>query len=295
MTASSVLPVPVSLMRPSTVSSVPAGPGWSHAMKLDGWRGAVHRLGGQFLVHSRSGRDITRELPELRTVLTDLPDCVLDGEIVAAHADGRMDFGALARTPAWRASRGIAVVFTAFDILAFADLPGGPVRDVRSRPLRERLLLLEQALAGRDVRWVPGIDSADEAVQQARDLAPLGVEGVVSRRLDSPYSSRASRAWVKWRTDGDPADAKVIAVIGPVHRPWALRVLVDGQASETSPRLDSVRAAEVGRQLTGHVGARRQRDDGSEEHLVVGVVLAEVRAPVGRHGSLRFVRLRTDS
>ncbi|WP_331759203.1 hypothetical protein [Streptomyces anulatus] len=289
------VPVPVPLMRPSAVSSVPAGPGWSHAMKLDGWRAAVHRRGVQALVHSRSGRDITRELPELRTVLMDLPDCVLDGEIVAAYADGRMDFGALARTPAWRASHGVVVIFVAFDILAFSDSPGRPAFDVRSRSLRERMLLLEQALAGRGVQWVPGLDSAAEAVQQARDLAHLGVEGVVSRRLDSPYSARASRAWVKWRTDGDPVDAQVIAVIGPVHRPWALRVLVNGREAETSPRLDSVRAVEVARQLTGHVGARRQRHDGSEEHLVVGVVLAEVRPPVGRHGSLHFVRLRTDS
>jgi bifunctional non-homologous end joining protein LigD len=69
----------------------PAGDGWVHEAKLDGWRCLVDVSGGRVQVWSRRGGDYTARLHELQS-LSCLGDAVLDGDLVVITDDGRADF-----------------------------------------------------------------------------------------------------------------------------------------------------------------------------------------------------------
>lgn len=154
------LPLLIQVVRPNAVPEVPAGTGWQHSIKLDGHRAVAVRTAEGYLLQSRSGRVTTSEFPEFAAALSVLAvEVVLDGEFCAVHTDGRMDFTALARTPAWRRAHGIGVVFTAFDVLAAGD----PSRDVRPLPLFERWDLLAELLGDGPVRPVMATSDRETA------------------------------------------------------------------------------------------------------------------------------------
>lgn len=272
-------------MRPSPVPRVPEGSGWQHGAKLDGFRAVAAWLPDRLHLHSRTGRRFT-EFPELLALREALPaGTVLDGEICAVSAEGRMDFDALQRTAAYRRAHGIALSYTVFDLLADGE-------DCRPLPLTDRWARLTALLDSQSmVRPVLATDDREQALALARDLAPMGVEGIVSRRWTSRYDPRLSRGWVKWRT-AESQDATVVGVVGPVRRPWAVQVRLGGTVVTTSPRLAPADAVRVGQRLEGHVGERLADAGGQPVHAVTKEVVAEVRRTGGRHSTTRFVRLR---
>jgi bifunctional non-homologous end joining protein LigD len=70
---------------PVTAKSVPAGDGWLHEVKFDGYRAQVHKVGSRVIIYSRSGLDFTERFPSIAQ-LHELPakSAVLDGEVVAS-------------------------------------------------------------------------------------------------------------------------------------------------------------------------------------------------------------------
>ncbi|EPH46898.1 DNA ligase [Streptomyces aurantiacus] len=256
---------------------------------MDGFRVIAAAGGDQLVLHSRAGRALAPEFPELVKPLADImpTGSVLDGELCAVQSDGRMDFAALLRTAAWRRTNGVQLSFVAIDALA---LDG---RDIRAQPLSQRWAGLCRLLQDTPVRPVLSTDDRDTALEWARTLAPAGVEGVVSRRWDTPYNPRLTRAWVKWRS-ADSTDAPVLSVLGPAHRPRAVRVLLDDEKVTTSPRLTSVQSVQVARAVAGRLGPARMPPDGTAEHPVLEeeALVAEVLPTIGRHRTVRFVRLR---
>jgi bifunctional non-homologous end joining protein LigD len=73
---------------PSSVpaKAVPAGDGWVHEVKFDGYRVQAHKAGARVLVFSRNGHDFTDRFPSIAQLLRELPakTAVLDGEVVAS-------------------------------------------------------------------------------------------------------------------------------------------------------------------------------------------------------------------
>jgi bifunctional non-homologous end joining protein LigD len=114
------------------VDRAPEGPGWVHEVKLDGYRMQAHVRGGRAKLLTRNGHDWTARFPETAAALGGLPDCVLDGELVATDADGTPDFAAL--QAAMEQGRTASLRFFAFDLLA----RGRGSEDLRGRPLLER-------------------------------------------------------------------------------------------------------------------------------------------------------------
>ncbi|MGU3500649.1 ATP-dependent DNA ligase [Mycobacterium sp. C31M] len=166
---------------------------WAFEGKWDGHRLLVDANHGELTLRSRSGRDVTGEFPQLRSLAADLVDhhVVLDGEVVALDADGVPSFGAMQN----RAS-GSNIEFWAFDLLA---LDG---RSLLRAKYRDRRKLLE--LLGRDgVPIVPDLLVGDgaEALEYVREH---GYEGVIAKKWDATYQpGRRSQSWVKdklWRT-----------------------------------------------------------------------------------------------
>jgi ATP-dependent DNA ligase len=135
---------PVAPMLAKLSSEIPEGDQWIYEPKWDGFRAMVFKSGDDLYIQSRDLKPLGRYFPELEVSLrANLPDkCVLDGEIVIAHA-GRLDFDAMLMRIHPAASR-VAMLaaekpssYIAWDLLAFGD---EDLRDAPQLQRRERLL-----------------------------------------------------------------------------------------------------------------------------------------------------------
>jgi bifunctional non-homologous end joining protein LigD len=172
-------------------------PNWLFEIKWDGVRALAWMGDGGLTLRARSGADITGRYPELASLPTALSarQAVLDGEIAALDAHGRSDFGRLqermhVRAPSENLVSRVPVVFFTFDLL-YCD-----GYDLRRSPLIERKQLLQRLLhTSEKFRF------SDHQLQHGKELFELakdtGLEGIVAKRLDSPYVSERSINWVK--------------------------------------------------------------------------------------------------
>ena len=91
------------------------------------------------------------------------------------------------------------MVFFAFDLLRAGD------EDLREQPLglrKERLKALLEGSAADEpqLRYVDHFAAGGEAVLQA--ACRMSLEGIVSKRLDAPYTSGRSEGWTKAKCRG---------------------------------------------------------------------------------------------
>jgi bifunctional non-homologous end joining protein LigD len=176
---------------------VPLGAGWTHEVKWDGMRVLVERDKGGLRIYSRNENDVTVSFPELLGLAAVADDFVLDGEVVAL-GEGVPSFGALADrmhvrdgAKARRLAERNPVTLIAFDLLRL----GGD--DLCAQPLVERRKRLE-SLGLDDVAWQvpPTYDDGRMLLDAAQQQ---GLEGIVSKRLSSPYRPGSrSRDWLKF-------------------------------------------------------------------------------------------------
>lgn len=180
---------------------LPADPsGWAFEVKWDGMRVIAYTHDGDLRLGSRTGNDVTGQFPELGGLGAALAphDAVLDGEVVAFDAAGRPSFQALQPRMGLTSNASIRerssthpVRYIAFDLL---HLDG---RDLRDEPYAVRRGMLRELVE--DTPWwqVPPHHEGRGAELLAA-AADLGLEGIVAKRLDSPYRE-ASRtgAWTK--------------------------------------------------------------------------------------------------
>ena len=140
---------------------------------------------------TRKGLDWTAKFRAIAAAARELPDAILDGEIVALDAKGMPAFGALQMALAEGQTDDL--IYFAFDLL-FAE-----GEDLRGLPLaarKERLQRLLGALSGGgQIRFVEhfAADGA-EVLASAREM---GLEGIVSKRLDGHYRPGRGTSWTK--------------------------------------------------------------------------------------------------
>ena len=166
---------------------------WAFEAKWDGYRLLVEADHGELRLRSRSGRDLTDEFPQLRSLATDLGDhhAVLDGEVVALDASGVPRFSEMQNR-----ARATRIEFRAFDLLY---LDG---RSLLRAKYRDRRKLLETLASGGGLN-VPDLLPGDgaEALEYSRKHQ---WEGVIAKKRDSTYQpGRRSASWVKdkyWNT-----------------------------------------------------------------------------------------------
>jgi len=176
--------------------------GWAFEIKWDGVRALVCIEGGTVRIASRSGEDTSHRYPEL----AGLPEAlggrtaILDGEIVAFDEKGRPSFQTLQRrmgltrpeTISLRAEQ-FPATFVAFDLLYL---------DNRS-PLAEPYEVRRDLLRGLELdgeSWRAPAHRIGEGPAFLAAARAQGLEGIVCKRLDSPYRpGRRSSDWVKIR------------------------------------------------------------------------------------------------
>ena len=175
----------------------PSSAGWVHEVKFDGYRMQARVVDGHAQLLTRKGLDWTARFSEIAKECAAFPDCLLDGEICALDQAGMTDFGGLQTALSTKKTGGL--IFFLFDCL-FA---GGV--DLRPLPLEQRKKHLEQFLdahAGKSqrLRFVTHFESSGEAVLHA--ACRMELEGVVSKKLDAPYTSGRGEAWTKSKCRG---------------------------------------------------------------------------------------------
>ena len=178
----------------SPFDAPPAGKDWLHEIKFDGYRTIVILEDGKARLMTRNGHDWTKRYGALSDAFAALPckSAVIDGEVVVPDESGVTRFGAL--QDALAEGDTAKMVFYAFDLPYLNDY------DLSAVPLAQRKALLEKLLAP-----VAGPTSAihlSEHVTGQGDAlfekaSEHGLEGVVSKRSDSPYFHGRSKTWVK--------------------------------------------------------------------------------------------------
>lgn len=171
----------------------PTGEGWMHEIKLDGYRIQVRVERGRANLLTRKGLDWSGRFPEIAAACRKLPDCILDGEVVALDRNGVPDFAGL--QAALSEARTEGLVFFAFDILfdRTQDLRALPLK-ARKQRLRE-LLAEEGAAEAGSLRYLDHLDHPGDAVLQS--ACRMALEGIVSKQGMSHYKSGRTEAWIK--------------------------------------------------------------------------------------------------
>jgi ATP-dependent DNA ligase len=295
-------------MEAQLVSELPLGENWQYEPKWDGFRGVLENDGGELALWSRNERPLLRYFPELRELGERLPPrSALDGEIVIEHA-GRLEFDLLQMRlhPAESRVRRLAAEtparFVCFDVLLWK---GAPLwrQPLAKRRARVEKLPFDVSPASRD----PG-----KAREWLDRLDAIGLDGVVAKRLDSPYLPGARDAVQKVK-EHRSADCVVVGVRWK-EKPTVLATLLLG-LYEQDGRLDYVGSCAVaaGRQQEilalvrpllagaperGFSEQNRWGSGGLEEsalrpELVVEVRYDKVQGHRFRHGT-RLLRFRPD-
>lgn len=236
-------PGPVPLPAQLSPMLAPAGAlpgddaGWAYEMKWDGIRALAFIDDRRLRLASRTGRDITVAYPELAALgpAAGRP-LLLDGEVVAFD-DGRPSFAQLQQrmhvtsaAQAARLSGPIPVCYLIFDVL---HLDGHPLLDA---PYARRRELLE-ALNLDDGSWqVPPSFTGYAAADVLAASREQGLEGIVAKRLDSPYQpGRRSPYWRKiknvhrqevvvggWKPGAGDRAGQIGSLLVGVHGPGGL-------------------------------------------------------------------------
>lgn len=191
------MPAQVEVQLATLAERAPVGEQWLSEMKFDGYRGLCRISGGRASIHTREGHDWSARWPVLVHALKALPvkDAWIDGEVVALDEHGAISFEALQHQVKGDQpqSGGTRLALFAFDLLY---LDG---RDLRALPLLERKDMLRQLLTAdnKDNSLLYSEHVLGHADEVFRHACQHGMEGIVVKRVDAPYTGRRDRNWLK--------------------------------------------------------------------------------------------------
>ncbi len=207
----------------TATEQAPSGKDWLHEIKHDGYRLQAHLLNGKVTLFSRQGLDWTERFPSIEQALADVPAkvAIIDGEVLVQTAAGVASFAMLVDA---LKSGGGDMLFYGF------DLPYLDGFDLREAPLSARKEALSRLLAalganGR-IRYSDHIAGDGDAV--FKHASRLGLEGIISKQVASPYRSGRVKTWLKVKSS--QTDPFVIAGFVPsTVDPKAVGALVLGE------------------------------------------------------------------
>jgi bifunctional non-homologous end joining protein LigD len=169
-------------------------------VKWDGIRTVLFCDHGHLYLQGRNFTDFTPRYPEVRELARELGArrLILDGEVVAFDDEGRPSFERLqarmhlaSDSAVKRRMRDTPVTYVIFDLLYLDGRSTLPLAYEDRRQVLEALEL--EGPAWRAPAYHRGEGSALLAATRQ-----LGIEGVVAKRLDSPYEpGRRTSAWIK--------------------------------------------------------------------------------------------------
>ena len=185
--------------QPTVASKPPNGPGWAHELKHDGYRLQIHVGDGRVRLFTMNGADWSKRYPLIIQDAARIKgSAILDAEAVWLDPNGMADFEALHS----RSNDGRATAL-AFDLLMLNE------EDMRRKTYVERKAALRKLLHGdRGIQYVEHAEDHGDKLFTA--VCKLGLEGIVSKKLNAPYRSGPSKAWIKVKNPNAPAATRAI-------------------------------------------------------------------------------------
>ncbi|MDX8501942.1 ATP-dependent DNA ligase [Mesorhizobium sp. VK4C] len=176
-------------MEPELVNQAPKGGEWTHEVKFDGYRTQLIKDADGIRIYTKTGIDWTAKYRPLaaEAASLDAESFIIEAETIVTNEAGLSDFHAL-RSAISKRPQDLYLV--AFDLL---HLNGHDLRDMALKDRREILQAMIPT-AGR-IQFSEALPGAGDAVYYL--ACEAGLEGIVSKRLDSVYRSGATMKWRK--------------------------------------------------------------------------------------------------
>jgi bifunctional non-homologous end joining protein LigD len=165
---------------PSPAKAPPSGLGWLHEIKHDGFRIMARRDGAGVRLITRQGNDFTSRFPLIVAAIAALPSrsFLLDGEAIVTNDRGLAVFDLIRHK-----RHGDDALLIAFDLIELDD------EDLRRTPIEQRKRTMAKLVRRPHAGIVlNGVFEGDGGILFAH-ACKLGCEGIVSKRLGSPYRS----------------------------------------------------------------------------------------------------------
>lgn len=190
-------------------------------IKEDGYRMQIHKQGTRIEAYTRSMKQIILELfPELHSSLENLPDCIIDTELIGANKIGLDGFNAIKRRFRHRISqKGIEeylgsdlpkdfpVSLRVFDTLYWE---GEPLIDLPLSERREYTASIDELAITPSTQRL--ITDPQELEHWFTSLTDNRYEGLVCKRPDSLYlPGKRTKDWIKIKRS-ETVDAVVLGV-----------------------------------------------------------------------------------
>jgi bifunctional non-homologous end joining protein LigD len=188
-----LLPTFVEPSLAQTAERPPSGAKWVHEIKHDGYRIQARIDGGTVKLLTRTGLDWTERFSSIARALgaLGLSSALLDGEIMVQDSDGIAKFSLLQADLS--ANRQDRFVYYLFDLLYAEGY------DLTPATLLDRKALLHEIVAAlpasSPVRFSEHL--AEDGPTMLEHACRLGLEGIVSKRVDMPYRSGRGEHWLK--------------------------------------------------------------------------------------------------
>jgi bifunctional non-homologous end joining protein LigD len=173
------------------VEEAPDGPDWLHEIKFDGYRMHARLDHGAARLLTRTGLDWTHKYPAIATAVASIGarQAYLDGELCGVGPDGITSFSMIQL--ASDSGNAAALVFFLIDLL---HLDG---EDLCPRPLIERKTRLGDLLSNVSSPLHYCDHQIGHGWEFHEKACAMGLEGIVSKRADAPYTPGNRGLWVK--------------------------------------------------------------------------------------------------
>ena len=193
------MPAVIKPMLATLVDKPFSDPEWLFETKWDGVRAVCFIKNGQARFVSRNQIEMTAQYPELANVTDSVSGStlILDGEIVALDEHGVSRFQLLQRRLGRKNAGEISrlatqtrIAYYVFDLLYLDGF------DLTPCPLEQRKTTLERILRpSKNIRYSDHIIGEGEKLYEA--IAKVPLEGVIAKRVSSPYIQKRSSEWLK--------------------------------------------------------------------------------------------------
>src|SRR5438477_41943 len=199
-----------------------AGGAGSMQKKLDGLRVQIHKEGGKVSIFSRNLESMTEMFPELVDAASGLKvqSVILDGEAIAYNPESE-EYVPFQETTARRRKEGIQEFAARAPMRAFVfDVMFRDGSDLTPMHYEQRFEIVKELVRESDTLMTAPLmttDSAEVLTRELLDNISRGLEGVVAKRLDSPYQAGARNFnWVKLKrnTSGQLTDTIDVVLLG---------------------------------------------------------------------------------
>lgn len=195
LTVAKAIPGFIAPCEPVRVAHPPRGAGWIHEISDSGYRLIARRNDDGITVWNRKGTNVVGRFKRIASAIQmmSVSSITLDGEATVILSNGCHDASLRSKAVSNDA------VMLVFDLL---ELNG---RDIRDKSLRRRRDILAKLLADTGDQLIFSeafVSNGDVVFQRVRNM---GFKGIVSKRIDRPYQSGPSTAWVKTTLSSEQA------------------------------------------------------------------------------------------